>query len=347
VNIFGTSGTDWLYGSADSDLICGLDGNDYLYGGEGDDLLIGGAGPDVLFGGTAYTRGGADRDMAAYWDSWEGVYVDLSWGRGFGGSAEGDTLIDIESLRGSEHGDQLAGNGLANDLDGGGGNDWLVGAGGNDDLVGGFGDDMLDGGSGADILDGGPGSDTAHYGWSPGGVWASLAYGGFTGDAAGDSFASIENLTGSGFTDFLQGDDGDNRLSGLGGDDWLWAEGGNDTLEGGTGIDALFGGAGADTFLWTSIAETGAVIAAADLIGDFDSAFDRIDVQAIDADETLGGDQAFAFIGGGAFTAAGQIGWALEGSDTVIRMNTGGDLAADAVIRIAGVHALGAGAFLL
>ena len=42
-----------------------------------------------------------------------------------------------------------------------------------------------------------------------------------------------------------------------------------------------------------------------------------------------------------------QIGWAIEGSDAVIRMNTGGDLAADAVIRIAGVHALGAGAFLL
>ena len=60
-----------------------------------------------------------------------------------------------------------------------------------------------------------------------------------------------------------------------------------------------------------------------------------------------GGNQAFAFIGGGAVTAAGQIGWAIAGSDTVIRMNTGGDLAADAVIRIAGVHALGAGAFLL
>lgn len=206
---------------------------------------------------------------------------------------------------------------------------------------------MLDGGSGADILNGGPGSDTAHYGWSPGGVWASLAYGGFTGDAAGDSDASIENLTGSGFTDFLQGNDGDNRLTGLGGDDWLWAEGGSDTLDGGMGVDTLFGGAGADTFLWTSIAETGAAIAAADSIGDFDAALDRIDLQAIDADETLGGNQAFAFIGGGAFTAAGQIGWAIEGSDTVIRMNTGGDLATDAVIRIAGVRALGAGAFLL
>ena len=31
-----------------------------------------------------------------------------------------------------------------------------------------------------------------------------------------------------------------------------------------------------------------------------------------------GGNQAFAFIGGGAVTAAGQIGWAIAGSDTVI-----------------------------
>ena len=97
MNIFGTGGTDWLYGSAGSDLICGLDGNDYLYGGEGGYLLIGGAGPDVLFGGTASMRGGADRDMAAYWASWAGVYVDLGWGRGFGGTAEGDYLIDIEA----------------------------------------------------------------------------------------------------------------------------------------------------------------------------------------------------------------------------------------------------------
>jgi serralysin len=347
VNIFGTNGTDYLYGSAGSDLIVGLDGADTLYGGGGEDLLIGGAGPDMLFGGWSYGFDEPDRDMAAYWDSWEGVVVDLGSGRGFGGTAEGDRLFGIEGLRGSEYADQLVGNGLDNVLDGGGGADWLMGAAGSDELVGGFGDDTLDGGSGADILNGGPGSDGASYAWASGGVWASLLFGGITGEAAGDSYASIENLGGSMYGDYLQGDDGDNRLDGFSGNDWLWGEGGSDTLAGGMGIDTLVGGAGADTFIWASIFETTTSIATADSIGDFDPVFDRIDLRLIDADQTVAGDQAFVFIGIGPFTAAGQVSYAVGGGDTVIRMNTLDDLGADAVIRLAGVHVLDAGNFLL
>jgi Ca2+-binding RTX toxin-like protein len=58
-----------------------------------------------------------------------------------------------------------------------------------------------------------------------------------TGGAGSDTFVSIENLTGSGFSDFLGGDGGDNLLSGLAGDDGLDGGAGNDTLDGGTGND--------------------------------------------------------------------------------------------------------------
>jgi Ca2+-binding RTX toxin-like protein len=46
---------------------------------------------------------------------------------GFFGSASGDTLFGIENLNGSNFGDTLYGNDLANTLNGFGGNDRLFG----------------------------------------------------------------------------------------------------------------------------------------------------------------------------------------------------------------------------
>src|SRR3954447_11640544 len=143
MNIYGSARTDFLYGTDSFDMLVGLEGNDYLYGFDGDDLFIGGWGADVLYGGDAYGRDTGRHDMAAYWDSPSGVHVDLTTGRGYGGTAQGDRLIGIEGLRGSEYDDWLGGNAEANDLDGGGGNDILIGLGGDDDMAGGFGNDIL------------------------------------------------------------------------------------------------------------------------------------------------------------------------------------------------------------
>ena len=73
-------------------------------------------------------------------------------------------------------------------------------------------------------------------------------------------------------------------IKGYDGNDWLWGEDGNDKLEGGWGLDMLVGGAGADTFIWKMTSETGATIADADRILDFDPTLDRIDLRQIDAD---------------------------------------------------------------
>ena len=89
------------------------------------------------------------------------------------------------------------------------------------------------------------------------------------GDAAGDSFSSIENLTGSGHRDILRGDNGVNVLSGLDGNDTLEGLGGADTLIGGQGHDTL----GQDAFLF----DTGLNAATnVDLIVDFNVADDTI-----------------------------------------------------------------------
>ena len=78
---------------------------------------------------------------------------------------------------------------------------------------------------GADSMVGSAGStDTASYAHSAAGVTASLstAYAYMaTGDAAGDSYVSIENLLGSAYADLLIGDANANVLTGNGGGDTL------------------------------------------------------------------------------------------------------------------------------
>ena len=90
-----------------------------------------------------------------------GVYVSLITGRGFGGDAEGDTLVSIENLDGSPHGDvSWSAMTAPTCLYGDGGDDSLKGGGGVDTLYGASGNDILDGGSGADRMFGGRDNDT-------------------------------------------------------------------------------------------------------------------------------------------------------------------------------------------
>ena len=58
-----------------------------------------------------------------------------------------------------------------------------------------------------------------------------------SGHAAGDTFYSIENLTGSAFDDRLSGDARSQALTGSFGDDTLLGRGGADRLYGGDGSD--------------------------------------------------------------------------------------------------------------
>ena len=104
----------------------------------------------------------------------------------------------------------------------------LEGRDGDDTLLGGEGNDTLIGGPGADALGGDAGSDTASYAGSAA-VTVNLSDGTASGgDAEGDTFTSIENLTGSNHDDTLIGDSSDNVLEGAGG---------ADTLDGGAGVD--------------------------------------------------------------------------------------------------------------
>ena len=177
----GGVGDDHITGNVIDNYLVGNGGDDTLLGGPGNDTLRGGPGRDTLDGHTG-------SDTADYSDSPAGVDVRLGTSTASGGDATGDTLISIENLTGSPYRDTLAGD---------------------------AGDNILEGGAGADRLEGGPGRDTAAYTTSGGRVEINLATGSITGgDAAGDTFLSIENLTGSGHNDSLTGDAGGNLLEG-------------------------------------------------------------------------------------------------------------------------------------
>jgi serralysin len=135
--------------------------------------------------------------------------------------------------------------------------DTIYGFAGNDIIFGLGGNDLIIGGAGADEIYGGKGRDTASYTDSAEGVFASLFNNvGLHGTAQGDTFASIENLTGSAHDDILVGSDGSNLLAGLEDDDSLKGGGGADQLEGGSGNDLLHGGSGADALIGGSGIDT-------------------------------------------------------------------------------------------
>jgi len=176
----------------------------------------------------------------------------------------GDLRSLIENAKGGSGSDTIRGNQGANILLGYGGNDILYGFDGNDKLYGGVGldalsgstgNDVLTGGAGGDKLIGGTGTDTASYADAKAAVRANLTNSSTnTGDAAGDTYSSIENLLGSAFNDRLIGNSAVNKLTG------------------GRGNDAMTGGSGADDFAFA----TGF---GRDTITDFQNNVDDIDLR--------------------------------------------------------------------
>jgi len=214
------SGIEHAIGSAFDDKLTGTTAVNQLDGSGGNDTLIGGAGADTLIGGIGL-------DTADYAASTAAVIIDLTDSGGqTGGHAEGDILVDIENVTGSNFNDRLVGDDEANKL---------IGNAGNDTLIGGLGGDTLDGGAGT--------GDLAVYTGSDTGVTVDLNLAGpqvSTGHASGDVLSGIEHLIGSTKDDSLTGDKNSNSLTGDAGDDTLvGGDGGTDTLRGGAGDDEL------------------------------------------------------------------------------------------------------------
>jgi Ca2+-binding RTX toxin-like protein len=204
----GSEGVTLDLGAANAEMAVGGDGDDHFFTtGSKSIQLSGGTGDDV-FSGSADSEGdlfdgGSGLDTVSYADSDTAITIDLSVGSAQGGAAENDVLYSIERVIGTAFADSFTG----------------------DDY-----DNSFEGGAGADSIDGGEGADTASYESSGAAVSIDLTAGTISGgDAAGDTFTSIENLAGSAFDDSLKGSAAANVLAGGKGSDLLTGGGGDDT----------------------------------------------------------------------------------------------------------------------
>ena len=284
------SGTD-TYGNAESfkniEVLRGSQSGDHFIGDAGSNTFRGMAGNDTLNGGGGFDSVRYDRDASG--GGTNGVTVNLALGTATDGFGDTDTLISIESVRGSQYGDTLIGDDQDNEF---------VGLGGND------------------FIDGGDGSDRVGYWPAESGILVDMKReseqvvdDGFGGT---DTLASIEGIVGSTHDDTIVGNwsdnwydghDGNDRLIGGAGNEWLYGGDGNDKIDGGIGHDYMIGGAGADTFYLAP--GTGQ-----DEIEDFNFANgDRIDIQAY-------GYTSVADI-------AANGGSIVSGADTVIAFGSG------------------------
>ena len=159
--------------------------------------------------------------------------------------------------------------------------------------------------------------------------------------------SKANTLTGGTAEDTISGLGGADTLSGLGGNDALNGGDGNDTLTGGAGADNLTGGAGADTFVYAGLSDSTAAIL--DFITDFNtSQSDRISLSALDANANVAGDQAFSWVGTGAFTGvAGQLRYYQSNGDTFVTGDVNGDGVGDFLIQMDPLLTLAAANFVL
>ena len=317
-----------ITGSMHNDRLTGDHRMNTLMGGAGDDILRAGAGMDTVNGGPGadLLDGGEDAgeknneipgvdlnddgdfddvdetppgvtsvDTASYAGAKAGVTVNLATRKGSAGDADGDTLVNIEAVTGSDH---------------------------DDTFIASAGVDRIDGGGNPDMM---PAGDTVSYELSEDGVIITLLDGGAETTVAasttaedsysdGDVLTGIENITGSSRNDTLTGNDEANTLRGGGGvdmldgmegddkldggagndiltggddDDTLTGGDGRDTMTGGGGNDTLVGGAGADEMTGNEGTDTFVfgLGHGADIIDDFTVADDRINLAAFNLDE--------------------------------------------------------------
>jgi len=319
----GTSIADLIKGTALADTINGLGGDDSLYGLGGNDTINGGAGNDYLSGG------------------------------------DGNDIL-------------IGGSGV-NDLYGGAGYDTFVmsarstTSGFSDDLV----YDMTDGDK-VDVSAWGISDFSqiqAVMGVDYYGAAINAYYNGQNHllsflDVAPWQFESTDFIystalggtqNGTAYADMLFGSTGADVLNGNGGCDTLLGGIGNDIINGGAGDDDIFGGAGKDTmtgglgydaFIFQKQADS-AYGANHDVITDFVSGPDWIDLCGVDANANVAGNQAFTFVGTAAFTGVGQLRYASSGGVTMIYGNTAGDATPEFQIELTGAHTLHAYDFIL
>ncbi|MBK8375066.1 beta strand repeat-containing protein [Sphingorhabdus sp.] len=135
----------------------------------------------------------------------------------------------------------------------------------------------------------------------------------------------------------INGGDGVDQIRGGTAADTINGDAGNDKIIGNTGADIITGGSGSDQFRYLFDTDSG-LGANADRITDFTIGGDKLNFLLIDADAVTAGDQAFNFVGTGAFanTGVGQIRYQNSGADLLVQVDVDGNGTADMEIILQG-----------
>ena len=308
----GGSGSDTLL---NIENLTGSNYADKLTGNAGINVLNGGAGADSMTGG--------DGNDTYYVDNVGDVVIETNAVASTGGTDIVYSYLSAYTLGANVENGRILSSGTAS-------------------LTGNSLGNLLYAGAGNNVLDGAAGTDTVSYLYATAGVTVSLAstIAQATGGSGSDTLLNIENLTGSSYADTLTGSAGNNILNGVAG---------NDVLIGGLGADQLTGGTGADKFVFNSLAEMGLTSTTRDTITDFKtSEGDKIDLQGVDANTALAGDQAFTFLGAvSAFTGDSTGKLRFDTATHILYGSTDADTAAEFAIVLTGVNSLSATDFIL
>jgi Ca2+-binding RTX toxin-like protein len=351
----GTADADTIYGLGGNDQLLGGAQNDTLYGGAGDDLLNGGAGNDRMEGGTGNDNyivaavGDVAIELPGQGTDTVTTYIEnYTLGVNFERLVMGSALI---KATGNAVANTIIGNALANQLYGLGGNDYITAAAGNDFIDGGAGNDTMLGGLGNDIFVIGSVTDRAVEYSGQGTDTANVNVNDYRLDANVERMvmsSAVYRAYGNDLANTITAGTNANAIFGLGGQDYISAGGGNDVLVGGAGKDTLVGGAGNDIFRYGAVSESPQGANLRDTISDFARGSDRIDLAGIDANSSVAGNQAFTFVGTGAFTgASGQLRYGVFGTTAVVEADINGDRVADLQIAVNNIAALSGADFIL
>ena len=330
-----TQGTDKVYSYlADYTLTANVEnarimatGVAKLTGNELNNTIQAGLGSNEIDGGEGTA------DTVSYQYASGAVTVSLTSGTATKGSV-GDTLANLENVIGSSYADNVIGNVGSNVLNGGEGADTMAGAGGADTYYVDNGDDIV--------------SENASQGTDK--VYSYLSAYTLTANVENGTLRTSNggSLTGNALNNTLNGSDFNDSLSGEAGNDTLIGNAGNDTLTGSAGADTLTGDDGADIFDFNALSELGLGSGTWDVITDFATGTDRIDLSTMDANAVLAGDQAFSFIGASAFSttdATAQLHF--DAVNHILYGSTNADASAEFAIVLTGVNSLTSSDFML
>ncbi|MDB5505463.1 MAG: hypothetical protein JWR75_101 [Devosia sp.] len=366
------------------DTVNGFGGDDYIYASQGSNAMHGGDGNDTLsytdsFGSGSATRGiTLNVELGTVASPWGGIdtitgfeiYEGSRLADVFTGSAADETFL---GLRGR---DTYDGNGgfdwldYSQDITYGGGKgivinfrtggvfdgfgtrdaftdiDGVVGTAAGDQFVGHSGSETFYGGAGTDTYNGKDGYDLLTF-------WRNSQFGGDVGvdvdlerfghEVLNDGFGHVEqaenmeDIDGAQLADVLRGNSFENWLTGYG------------------GVDTLEGRGGADRFFFNGLDDSGVGIGKRDVIIDFNKLQgDKISLEYFgDANFVVDGEQRLAYVGGAAFSGAGQVRWTAVNEAgtvndrTVIQISTDNDAAAEFEIQLTGLIAIRAADILL